>query len=266
MISAASLAAGFAVAIVIAGAAYRFGSLTRSGALAAAVVGGVTFGAGGPLAGLLLILFFVSSSALSRVNPGPKRDAAAHFEKGGRRDQGQVLANGAVAAALAVGYGLTSEPAMMAGLAGALAAANADTWATEIGVLSARRPWLLTSGRVVEPGTSGAVSAAGLLAAVAGAGLIALAAGLGTGSLHAAAAVLVGGFLGAMADSLLGATVQAIYHCPVCDKETERHPLHLCGAATTRIRGWAWLRNDEVNLAASAVGAGAAALIWLLSG
>jgi uncharacterized protein (TIGR00297 family) len=200
------------------------------------------------------------------VNPGPKRDAAAHFEKGGRRDQGQVLANGAVAAALAAGYGLTSEPAMMAGLAGALAAANADTWATEIGVLSARRPWLLSSGRAVEPGTSGAVSAAGLSAAVAGAALIALVAGLATRSPNAAAAVLVGGFLGAMADSLLGATVQAIYYCPVCDKETERHPLHLCGSATTQTRGWSWLRNDEVNLAASVVGAGTAALIWLLSG
>jgi uncharacterized protein (TIGR00297 family) len=264
--SALTLAGGFIVAGFIAFAAYRFGSLTRGGTLAAVVVGGVTFGAGGPLAGLLLILFFLSSSVLSRLSPASKRRLVAHFEKGGRRDQAQVLANGGVAAALAVGYGLTSDPAMMAALAGALAAANADTWATEIGVLSQRRPRLVTSGRPVEAGTSGAVSAAGLLAAAAGAALIALVAGWGMSAPVLAAAVMAGGFLGAMADSLLGATVQAIYFCPECGKETERYPFHLCGAATTRLRGWSWLRNDEVNLAASLVGAVVAALIWLVSG
>ena len=36
------------------------------------------------------------------------------------------------------------------------------------------------------------------------------------------------GLLGALFDSLLGATVQAIYYCPACEKETERHLIHLC--------------------------------------
>ena len=56
-------------------------------------------------------------------------------------------------------------------------------------------------------------------------------------------------------DSYLGATVQAIYRCPQCDKETEKHPLHTCGTQTVQVRGWKWLNNDMVNLACAAVGA-----------
>ena len=261
-----SLGLGFLVAGVVAFVAFRLGSLTLSGAVAAVVVGGLTFGAGGPLAAVMLLLFFISSSALSRLGPGSKRLLAAQFEKTGRRDQAQVFANGGVAAGLALAYGLTSEPTLMAGLAGALAAANADTWATEIGVLSRRRPWLITTGRQVPPGTSGAVSAQGIAAAAAGAGLIAVIAGWGLQSAAAAAAVLVAGLAGTTVDSVLGSTVQAIFFCPTCAKETERHPLHLCGTATTHLRGWAWLRNDEVNLVASLIGASVAALIWTLAG
>ena len=41
--------------------------------------------------------------------------------------------------------------------------------------------------------------------------------------------VTLAGWLGALFDSLLGATVQSIYYCPTCQKETERYPLHSCG-------------------------------------
>jgi uncharacterized protein (TIGR00297 family) len=260
------LAGGFLLAAAVAGLAYRLGSLTRGGAAAATIVGGLTFGAGGAVPGALLMLFFISSSVLSRVGKRRKESAAAQFEKGGRRDQGQVLANGAAAAALALAYGITLEPVMLVALAGSLAAANADTWATEVGVLSRRCPRLVTTGQAVDPGTSGAVSAEGSLAAVAGAGLIGVAAGWGTGSVLVAVATLAAGSVGAFVDSVLGATVQAIYFCPTCQKSTERHPRHGCGSATTLVRGWPWLRNDGVNLAASIAGACAAALLWILSG
>jgi len=60
--------------------------------------------------------------------------------------------------------------------------------------------------------------------------------------------------LGALFDSLLGATVQAIYYCPACQKETERNPVHSCGTETTQIRGWTWLGNDWVNFACGGFG------------
>jgi len=62
-----------------------------------------------------------------------------------------------------------------------------------------------------------------------------------------------GGLAGALFDSLLGATVQGIYFCDRCRKETER-PVHRCGAQTRRLRGWTWLNNDWVNFLSSLVG------------
>ena len=63
------------------------------------------------------------------------------------------------------------------------------------------------------------------------------------------------GLTGSLFDSVLGASVQAIYRCPACQKETERHPLHLCGTETIRVRGWRWLNNDWVNALCTAGGA-----------
>ncbi len=64
----------------------------------------------------------------------------------------------------------------------------------------------------------------------------------------------LGGMVGAFFDSFLGATVQAIYLCPHCEKETEKHPLHTCGTRTERVRGLSWLNNDMVNTFCAAAG------------
>ena len=246
--------AGVALAALVAYLARRARALSKSGAWAAVLVGSITFGFGGVVPAALLLTFFVSSSVLSRVGKRRKAAVAAAFDKTGERDAGQVWANGGLAAAAALVYGLTLDTRWLAAVAGALAAVNADTWATELGVLSRAWPRRLTDGRTVEPGTSGALTIDGLWAALGGAALIGLPAGLAAGTALGAAAT-VGGFLGSLADSLLGGSVQAIYWCPTCAKETERHPTHSCGTPTTRLRGWPWLRNDGVNFAASIVGA-----------
>jgi len=226
----------------------------------------------------MLVAFFVSSSVLSFYHARDKQELAEKFAKGHRRDLGQALANGGVAALLAVLSKLFPLPGggregiWFVACAGAMAAVNADTWATELGVLSPRSPRLITTGQRVEVGASGGITWLGTVSSLGGALFIGLLGGLGSLVLRqgwaAAGALLlaatVGGLAGSLGDSLLGASVQAIYWCDACGKETERK-VHRCGTETRLLRGWRWLGNDMVNFIASAVGALVATGIgWLL--
>lgn len=249
---------GFVLAALIASAAYRARSLSRSGAAGALVTGTAIFGLGGWQWAVLLMAFFVSSSLLTRLFSKRKTGLNEKFDKGGQRDLGQVLANGGLAALFAVLNAIFPGSAWTwAGFAASLAAVNADTWATELGVLSPSLPRLVTNWKPVEKGTSGAVSLYGTLAALSGSAFIALFAVLispfaSFTPFLSFGLITLAGLLGSLFDSILGATVQAIYRCAQCDKETERHPLHTCGLQTTQIRGWKWLNNDLVNLACAA--------------
>lgn len=255
------LAAGCVLAAAVAFAALRARSLAPSGAVAATIVGAIAVGAGWGW-GALLVVYFVTSSALSRWRRDEKaRRTDAIVEKGGERDAGQVLANGgafavtALAAMLAPGHAAFG----LAG-AGALAAAAADTWATEIGVLARRPPRSIRTGRVVPAGTSGAVSWPGLAGMVAGGlGIAALAHALGVATVGPAFA---GGVVGAIGDTVLGASVQEARWCDRCEAATERR-VHACGTATRRNAGVGGLDNDWVNVACTVVGAGAAVLVGM---
>lgn len=257
---------GLGLGIIASVAGYLIGALTPAGTVAAAVVGTLTMGGGGIGPALLLLLFFFSSSALSRVGGSRKLSAQSFFSKHARRDPAQVLANGVVAAGLSIAYGVGGAQIWLAGLSGALAAVTADTWATELGVLARTPPRMITTGEPAEAGTSGAVSLLGTAAATAGALLVALAAGGLGRSWKVIPAAVVGGIAGAIADSVIGATVQASYRCPVCQTPTERHPLHTCGSPTQLTRGWSWIDNDVVNFVASVVGGLVAIGTWLVTG
>lgn len=246
------LATGLGIAAVLAAAAWWLRMLAPSGAFAAVLLGGLTFGLGGYPAAIVLVAFFASSSVLTHLFSRRKQGLAKTFSKGGRRDWAQVLANGgpSLLALILGALGWLPHGIAWPAFAAALAAATADTWATELGVLSPGQPQLITTGQRVPKGTSGGVSLVGSLAAAAGALLIALVAGLvAAGFMHPGflLSVTLAGLLGSFFDSLIGATVQAIYYCPDCKKETEQHPIHSCGAATIHRRGWAWMDNDWVN-------------------
>jgi uncharacterized protein (TIGR00297 family) len=260
---------GLGVAGLVSWLAYRVGALTRSGLLAATLTGGLIFGLGRLQAAALLLVFFISSSALSRFFGSRKASLNEKFSKGNRRDWAQVLANGGLGAALVALYALGSQPEWLwAAYAGAIAAVNADTWATELGVLNPGPPRLINNFQIAERGASGAISLGGSLAALAGAGLIGalasfLAPGAANWALPLLAATTLGGLSGSFFDSLLGATVQAIYWCPACQKETERSTRHTCDTATSPRRGWRWMDNDMVNFLASLAGAIISALGWI---
>jgi uncharacterized protein (TIGR00297 family) len=271
------LAFGFVLSTLIAWGGYQKRSLSRSGVAGAIVLGALIFGLGGWIWGLLLIAFFVSSSFLSRYREAEKEGLAEKFAKGYQRDLGQALANGGWGAVLAVLYFLRPDPLLFTAFVGTMATVNADTWGTEVGVLSPTLPRLVTNGQWVPVGTSGGVTSLGTLAALAGGLFIGLVAfvlrlveslwqmGQWTwADLWLLVFAGLGGLAGCFFDSLLGATVQGIYYCEGCQKETESR-VHRCGRETRLRRGWRWLGNDAVNFISSAVGGGIAALLgWLI--
>ncbi len=264
-----NLVMAFLISTVIVALAVWRGSLSNSGAAGALIVGTITFGLGGWVWGVLLGVFFVSSSLLSHFKENEKRTAAEKFEKGHRRDVGQVIANGGLGALLALLSALFPSPLWFFLFVGVMATVTADTWATELGTLSKKPPRLITSGEVVDVGTSGGVSLLGTAVSLVGGLLIGLVAGLlqrtrGEKVLgRAALAGALGGLTGSLVDSLLGATVQQIYYCDTCQKDTERK-IHKCGTVTRPLRGWTWLNNDLVNLISSVFGGLVAVLVGVL--
>lgn len=242
--------------------AYKRRSLTKGGALGAVATGTSIVGLGGWSWGLSLIYFFVSSTFLSHFREQEKATTATDkFSKGSQRDITQVAANGVLAALYAAAAGSTRSTAaqetLQAGFVGALATAAADTWATELGVLSPVKPRLLTTGQPVAPGTSGGVTPLGSVSSALGAFTLGLIHWFALGPRKALAALpllaLVSGLAGSICDSLLGATVQAMYVCPTCQCETERR-VHSCGTPTRPLRGLPWCNNDVVNFFATFVG------------
>jgi len=263
------LAGGGLLANLIAAAvALRRGSVDAGGAAMGVLLGTAIFVSAGPLAWLVLGVFFVSSSVAGAVGAARRPDLSALHQKGGRRDLVQAFANVGPGAIMAILLRATGEPAFAAGFAASLAAATADTWAGEIGVLSRRPPRSIVSLRPLERGLSGGVTFQGLAAALAGAVLIAAATVAvnaatplaGRRSLPLAAVVAAAGFAGSILDSLLGATVQALFRVPSTGALTERREVD--GERTVLVRGLPLVTNDVVNLVCTAVAGAAAAVAW----
>ena len=248
---------GFAAALALSGAfcwvAFRLRFLDESGAWAATALGAIILGLCGWTWVSPLLAFFISSSLLSHARKA--RTSAVDEARGSQRDAVQVLSNGGVAGLLVL-VGAIGGLDLFAAYVGSLAAANADTWSTEIGLMFGRRPRSIATGKPVTPGTSGGVTAAGLLGAIAGAIFLVWVGNLSSGSMMTSTAlgiIALAGIGGSLFDSFLGATIQARYRCQVCGKETEkaRH----CDRPTRLVRGWRWLNNDGVNLLCAAFGA-----------
>jgi uncharacterized protein (TIGR00297 family) len=253
------LAIGLAVSGLGARTAYRRSSLSRSGAWSAVIMGTGFVALGGPLWFGLLLVFFGTSTYWSKWKRRHKAKEAAEakYAKSGRRDAGQVWANGGVGLAICALHALWPEPWLAAAFIGVMAAVNADTWATEIGALSGSMPRSILNGRKVPAGTSGGITLLGTAAALAGAACIGAAAAVlalvDSAALPSPPVLIaiagVSGLFGALVDSLLGATLQGMYRCTQCGIELER--AEHCGKPAYRHRGLRFMTNDIVNCASS---------------
>jgi uncharacterized protein (TIGR00297 family) len=213
--------------------------------------------------GLLLIMYFVASALLSQFRRGDKmRRAGGGMEKTGARDAVQVASNGGWFVLAAFFHWISPQSIWQAVGAGALAASAADTWATEIGSLARALPRSIVTRERVPAGTSGGVTLVGSAASAMGALFIASLVIVLRWPFPVFWAALIGGMLGSLIDSLLGATAQARFWCASCDMATERR-VHSCGTVTTHRGGLRWLNNDGVNALATAAGAALGCLVAL---
>lgn len=237
--------------------AYRRQSLTKIAAIAAFGLAASLYLIGGPLFFILLMVFFLSSTFLSGFKEERKEKIEKELhQKTGKRDFIQVLANGGAALIMAILYGVTGSEIHVLGVAIAFAACNADTWASEIGILSQKPPISLITRKPVQWGISGGVSALGVLASIGGALLVALtyglfrmADGVSFELFKELGLIVIGGTLGALVDSLLGETLQVKYRSHETGSLTEKPTIG--GIKNERVHGFTLINNDFVNFVSS---------------
>jgi len=245
---------GYALALIAAIISNRVKFLTISGSIAQFFLAGMIFGLGGIKWTVPILTFFLTSSILSKIRKRKNILAENYFEKSDERDYLQVLANGGIGGVLIIIAQFYRPELLFSIYVSSISAVCADTWATEIGNINKQVTVNILSFRKVGQGTSGGISILGTTSAVIGAVIIPLS------SLSWASSNLVyfivftstSGFLGNLADSILGASFQAQFKCDICNKITEKKK-H-CGKMATIKKGYSWINNDFVNFAASISG------------
>lgn len=236
-------------------AAYKVKSLSISGAIGAIILGTGIFATSGLYGATIMIMFFLSSSILSHYKKSKKKKAAEQFDKTGKRDIFQVFANGGVGLILSILYFVTNNSQFLFALGISFAVANADTWSTELGILNKKNPFSLRTFKRVIKGTSGAISFFGTIAAFLGAMFIGIIAIVllftidlsiyNLNYLETFVYIILGGFIGALIDSILGATIQGIYYSDEEKIETEKKIYK--GVPTRLVRGFSFINNDFIN-------------------
>jgi uncharacterized protein (TIGR00297 family) len=267
---ALNFAIGATVSTILVVLSIRARSLSVGGGIGAIIIGTVIFGNGGWTWYTVLLSFFISSTVLTRFRHSAKSAKGVGELKAGARDFWQTVGQGGIAALLAGIALLFPNGTVLLGMGfvSALAEANADTWAVELGVLSKRNPRLITKfSKLVAPGTSGGISGLGESSTVAGSLFVVVVASVlgvfGSAPIALLLVATIAAVLGEHMDSALGATIQAVYYCPTCKKETER-AIHKCGTATQHIKGFQVVTNEAVNFISTGLAAIVAMTLYLL--
>ncbi len=255
-----------AVVILFALVAIGARAIGKAGFLASVAVGYSILLGGGWGWFVIVASFFILGVGFTYYKYEFKKSIGSAQEKGGTRNWPNILANGAVAAVLAGTQLFSGGTTFVASFIGAMSTAASDTVATEVGLLSKSKPRLITQlGKSVVPGTSGGVSALGFLGAILASSVIgglAFLLNLSSEGLAIIPISIASGLVGAVADSILGATVQRKGYCAVCGTHTENLAHH--GEPTKLVSGLPFLDNNVVNLLATIVGAAAAFSISLV--
>ncbi|KAI9302850.1 integral membrane protein DUF92-domain-containing protein [Cunninghamella echinulata] len=273
----ASLLFAFILSTLLVIHSRRKKSLTVNGSAGAFLLGMVTFSSSYWLFTVALLTFFITSSKLTKVKAERKRQLEEDYDLLSERNLIQVLCNGligGIAVSLFHAYGESTQcydltrwgKVLLWIYIGHYSCCAGDTWASELGILNKSDPFLITTGKRVQPGVNGAVSPLGLAASLGGGITIGIVSALSLlvdqrCSGFAWDLVVLGslaGLGGSLVDSLLGATVQeTLYskdkHMVVSSKDNNKD--------TVVVSGWNILDNHQVNLLSSFITSGLCGLV-----
>lgn len=182
--------------------------VTRSGALAGAVVCFLIYAGTGPGGFAALVAVFALTWVTTRFGYRKKQGMGTAENLEGRTAS-QVLANLALAAGCAGLFALTARTVFLLALTAVLSEAAADTVSSELGQARSETARLITTWEEVPAGTDGGVTGTGTLGGVAAAilvGMVGASAGLVTFAQLRFS--VVAAVLGMTADSYLGALLE----------------------------------------------------------
>ena len=249
------------IATYLSTSGYKKGSLSKSGAFAAFLVGFLSL-ASSYRFGSSLLLFYYTSSKLTRFGSELKKKLEDGHSKSGKRNAIQVFASSLPAVVVALIYVINyridrpilpklhyNESVLNLAYLLFFAACTGDTWSSEVGLVLPKEniePVLITSwNRRVPRGTNGGVSTEGTFASAAGGFFIGLVYYLSgpdwsLDQLPLLVVGLVGGFIGSIIDSLLGSVLQLSLYDPQRGKILKRSPakgteehkrtIYICGS------------------------------------
>ena len=235
-------------------------SLDLGGTIAALAVGISIYMFAGPMAWILLMLFFSTSTIITHIKKEHKARLSPEYEKS-KRNYKQVLASGLIPAIFAVIYYFTKSDIMMLTLVSAIAISCSDTWASEIGILNKGKTVSIIDFKPVKKGESGGISLLGTIMSLAGSFVIAAAfacsqilySNLSLPSiLFNMITITAIGIIGCVVDSILGATIQARHIDSKTNLVTESRKSN--GQINQKISGLKFMTNDMVNLVSSLIG------------
>lgn len=208
---------GVIACVLLGVVAHRTNALDLFAAFASVVIGVILILTGGIVPFLVLCVFFVSGVVATRYRAMEKEE---YRTKMPRRGVNNVVANGLAPVVFMVLRSVSGNNMFFYGFLGAVAAVTADTLSSEIGVLSRRKPVLITTLKPVEAGTNGGITPLGEAmsfagsAIVAGSHLVMVSIGSWTGTITPPQTsaiypiTIISGVVGCHVDSLLGATLE----------------------------------------------------------
>ena len=217
--------------------AHKKRHLSFSGLVSAAIMAIFLLGFGNNSYLFPLVIFFITSSALSFIR------IENINKKNSNRNINQVFANGGSALFICIlNYFLPHDifyPCFLA----SVAAANSDTWGTELGKLSKLNPIDIISGNKVPHGTSGGITIIGTIGSLFGSITIGILGYLFINDKMITILVITSGFLSSLVDSIIGSTNQARFISPEGAVITEKHEANYFLYTGSKI-----INNNTVNL------------------